>query len=588
MKIQDSPLPSSVGTGEPSYAADHSHAPESHSKSAAPRPSAALEKPQNGLAGLKHWQYDLRAGLVVSLISLPFSLGIAVASGAPPVCGLISAIIGGLVFPLIGGAYVTVAGPAAGLAPILLAAIATLGAGDAQVGYPLLLVAIFAAGCVQIVLSSLKLARFSAIFPSSVVEGMLCSIGLLIIAKELAHFTGAEFHSHEFFGVLAELPGKIGGLQPRVLALGLACLGLLFLLDVCRWSWVRTVPPPLTAVAFGIVGGRLLGIDAPYLIHIPDDLLENGFTLPDFAGMFSNSSLWGSAVAIVVALTLVDSIESLATVMAIDKIDPFRRKSNPNRTLLAMGIAKICSSMAGGLTIIPGGVKSKACVANGGRTLWANFYNAVFLLIYLFVAKDLINLIPFSVLAAILIHTGYRMSEYRIWKHVTHIGREQLFVFSVTVASTLALDLLWGIAIGTAVKLLLNLWYVLSAGRASHESAWSQALRLFRSPVNMTVISGDEYHVYFGGPLVCFNSLAVQQALENVPPGVSQMLLHIARPVCLIDHTTCENLLNFADNQNRLGVLQVQVLGLHAMRAASDHASAMRFGVWEDQALEMT
>lgn len=553
------------------------------------RPSPALEKPQNGLAGLKHWRHDVRAGLVVSLISLPFSLGIAVASGAPPVCGLVSAIIAGLLFPFLGGPYVTISGPAAGLAPVLLASIATLGAGDMQLGYPLLLAVICMAGCVQVVLSLFKAARFCAIFPSSVVEGMLCSIGLMIIAKELPHLTGTAFHSHEFFGLVAELPGKLSSLQPQVFALGLACLALLFLLDGCRWSWLRTVPPPLTVAALGVIGGRLLGLDAAYLIHIPDHPLENGFTLPNFAGLLADSSLWGSAVAIVVTLTLIDGIESLATVMAVDKIDPFRRKSDPNRTLLAMGISNICSSVAGGLTIIPGGVKSKACIANGGRTLWANFYNAVFLLMFLFVAKDLINLIPFSALAAILIHTGYRMSEYRIWKHVTHIGREQLFVFAVTVTATLAIDLLWGIAIGTAAKLFLNLWYVLSAGGAtSGEPSWAQALRLFRSPVSLTVVSGDEYHVYFAGPLVCFNMLAVQRALYAVPAGVSRMMLHVTRPVRLIDHTTCENLLSFAEDQNRLGSLHVEVLGLDDMRPASDHASAMRFAVWEDQALEMT
>ena len=137
------------------------------------------------LAGLKHWRHDLVAGLVVSLISVPFSLGIAVASGAPPICGLISAIIAGLVLPFLGGSYVTISGPAAGLAPALLAAMLLLGRGDLAIGYPLLLVAICLTGLVQVVLAKFKAARFSAIFPSSVVEGMLASIGLLIIAKQL-------------------------------------------------------------------------------------------------------------------------------------------------------------------------------------------------------------------------------------------------------------------------------------------------------------------------------------------------------------------------------------------------------------------
>src|SRR3974377_399233 len=143
----------------------------------------AAEKPQNGLAGLKHWRHDLLAGLVVSMVSVPFSLGIAVASGAPPICGLISAIIAGLVLPFLGGSYVTISGPAAGRAPALLPGVPLLGKGDLAAGYPLLLVAICLTGLVQLVLAFFKATRFSAIFPSSVVEGMLASIGLLIIAK---------------------------------------------------------------------------------------------------------------------------------------------------------------------------------------------------------------------------------------------------------------------------------------------------------------------------------------------------------------------------------------------------------------------
>ena len=143
--------------------------------------SATLEKPENGLAGLKHWRQDVVAGLLVSLISLPFSLGIAVASGAPPIAGLVSAIIAGFLLPFMGGAYVTISGPAAGLAPVLLAAMTALGRGDREAGYPLLLAVICVAGVLQIFLSWMKAERFSAMFPSSVVEGMLAAIGLLII-----------------------------------------------------------------------------------------------------------------------------------------------------------------------------------------------------------------------------------------------------------------------------------------------------------------------------------------------------------------------------------------------------------------------
>src|SRR5262245_41985232 len=178
------------------------------------------EKPCNGVAGLKHWRHDITAGLVVSLISLPFSLGIAIASGAPPICGLISAIIAGLVLPFLGGSYVTISGPAAGLAPALFAAMMLLGRNDRDVGYPLLLVAISLTGLVQIVLARLKAAKFSALFPSAVVEGMLASIGLLIIAKQLPLLFGRTFEAHEFWGILRETPAQFLQMNPRVFFVG--------------------------------------------------------------------------------------------------------------------------------------------------------------------------------------------------------------------------------------------------------------------------------------------------------------------------------------------------------------------------------
>ena len=202
-----------------------------------PESSLVLEKPQNGLAGLKHWRHDLVAGLVVSLVSLPFSLGIAIASGAPPVCGLISAIIAGLVLPFLGGSYVTISGPAAGLAPALFAAMMLLGRGDREVGYPLLLVAICLTGLVQVVLAKFKLARFAAIFPASVVEGMLAAIGLLIIAKQLPLIFGTpgnKFEAHEFWGIVREAPSRFMEMDPKVFILGIFCLAFIFALASLR------------------------------------------------------------------------------------------------------------------------------------------------------------------------------------------------------------------------------------------------------------------------------------------------------------------------------------------------------------------
>src|SRR3974390_1565149 len=186
------------------------------------------EKPQNGVAGLKHWRHDLLAGLVVSLVSLPFSLGIAVASGAPPIPGLTSAIIAGFILPFLGGSYVTISGPAAGLAPALFAGMialghARLGGGASKsellaVGYPLVLVAIAIAGVLQVILAKLKVARLSAIFPAAAIQGMLAAIGLMIIAKQIPLFLGVKFEAHEFWAILGEAPRHVESMNHEVFA----------------------------------------------------------------------------------------------------------------------------------------------------------------------------------------------------------------------------------------------------------------------------------------------------------------------------------------------------------------------------------
>src|SRR5262245_38761396 len=266
---------------------------------------ATLEKPQNGIAGLKHWRHDILAGLVVSLISLPFSLGIAVASGAPPITGITSAIIAGFVTPFLGGSYVTVSGPAAGLAPILLASMMTLGQGDLATGYPLLLVAICIAGLVQLVLARMKFARLCAMFPAAVVEGMLCSIGLLIIVKQFPFLMGVKFHAHEFYEYVLEVPSHISEANPTVFLIGAASLALMFALSAGKAKWLKVVPPQVIAVVFGSILGLIFGLKGDALINIPANPLSHGFRMPDFQGVWNDMTLWPPILTTVITLTLI-------------------------------------------------------------------------------------------------------------------------------------------------------------------------------------------------------------------------------------------------------------------------------------------
>jgi MFS superfamily sulfate permease-like transporter len=553
-----------------------------------------LDKPQNGISGLKHWRYDMTAGLVVSLISLPFSLGIAVASGAPPICGLISAIIAGLVLPFLGGSFVTVSGPAAGLAPVLFASMMLLGRGDREIGYPLLLGAICLTGMVQVALAKFKLARFAAIFPASVVEGMLASIGLLIIAKQLPLIFGSpgnHFTAHEFWGIVREAPSRFMTMDPKVFLVGSSCLALTFVLASFKARWLKVVPPQVIAAACGLILGWVLGLSGDRLIHIPDQPFKHGIVPPNFQGLFANHSLWWALFTVVLTLTMIDGVESLATIAAIDKFDPFRRKSDPNRTLFAMGISNMASSLAGGLTIIPGGVKSTACIISGGRTQWANFYNALFLIVYIVLARPVINMLPMSALGAIVLFTGYKLCAPKVWKHVAHIGGEQLFVFTTTVLVTVSTDLLWGIAAGITAKLLLEAAIVTRVEKGRQEGRETvlhaagrrlgEVGELFRSPVVKTVTTGDAHHVYFGRPMVCFNSMHLDATLASVPSGASAVYLHVTDLVTLIDHTAASVLYDFVDNFQRAGRGIASIVGLDRLRARSHAETAMRISAPE-------
>lgn len=546
------------------------------------------EVPRNGIPGLKHWKHDIVAGLLVSIVSLPLSLGIAVASGAPPITGLTSAIIAGAIVPFIGGTYVTVSGPAAGLAPALLTGMLALGEGDRVKGYPLLLAVIMIVGSIQIVLSLLKAAQLSAIFPSVVVEGMLASIGLLIIAKQIPYLMGSKFQAHTFFEYVSEIPDGLSRANPSVLFLGMASLATMFVLAASKNAYVRKIPPQLIVVVLGSLAGVALGLEGEYLIHLPDNVLEHGVTVPHFSGLFASSHLYTVAIVTVVTLTLIDGVESLATAAAIDRIDPFHRKSDPNRTLLAMGICNIASSMAGGLTIIPGGVKSKACIVAGGRTLWSNMYNAIFLVLYLSLFKSLINAIPYTILASILIYTGYRMCEPKIWRHLAKIGPDQLFLFVATIVTTLLTDLLIGIAVGTVLKLCVALYFDSKMerdgdgkgipARKAISHLPSRIRAMFRNPVVSSETHDDSYDLHFGGPVVCFNSFALSKAIESIPKQARHIRLFIDEDVSVIDHTSFEILHEFKNEIERVGDSKVEFVGLDRMRSLSAHESSFRLG----------
>ncbi|MDX2107572.1 MAG: SulP family inorganic anion transporter [Candidatus Melainabacteria bacterium] len=531
------------------------------------------EPPSNGLKGLKHWRQDMLAGLVVALVSVPLSLGIALASGAPPICGIWSEVIAGLVIPFLGGSYVAISGPAAGLAPAIYTGILTLGHGNLEKGYRLMTGAIMLVGIFQIILTWCKAARFSYVFPSAAIQGMLSSIGFLLIAKQIPNFIGQKYEAHEFWSMVFETPQEFVNLHPKVFAISCISLALLFIIPNLRGKIFRQLPPQLIVVIVAAIMGKLWGLDEKFLVLVPDNPLQNGIVPPDFQALFSDPSLVGSIFMIVLTLAFIDGTESLATIFAVDKIDPWHRKSNPDRTLFAMGVSNILSSIIGGLTIIPGIIKSTTNIQSGGRTSWTNFYNAIFLIIFLLLASGIIHMIPLGALAAVLVHIGWKLAGPHKWRLMFSLGSEQALIYVTTILVTVSSDLMLGIIAGILLKLIILIAY---NSKATHGFNFSIVSSLFKNPVSNFEETDKSTILHICGPVVCFNSLSFRAACEKAYLRRKPIIVQVNSTVNVIDHSSSLYLQSFKQDCERAGI-NFSMTGLRTLKARTEETSSLKF-----------
>jgi MFS superfamily sulfate permease-like transporter len=362
--------------------------------------------PKTGLAGLKeNWRSDLQAGFLVFLIALPLCLGISVASGFPPSAGIITAIVGGLLVSRVSGSYLTINGPAAGLIVVVLAAVQVLGDGDAMAGYRYTLAAIVVASLLQILMGVFKLGQLSSFFPSSVVHGMLAAIGIIIMATQTHVMLGVTPESGSIFSIITQLPHSLS-----TMSLDIALIGFLSLLILIIWPLIGSkIPAPVLVVLLGILFAWHFDLDkvstidgSNYLVALPDHFLA-GFYFPDFSRI-TTPAFWGA----VLSICLVGSLDSLLTATAIDKLDPYRRSTDLDRDLTAVGLGNLVAGLIGGLPMIAEIVRSSANINYGAKTAWANFFHGLILLVFVVLFTGIIQLIPLAALAALLVYTGYR------------------------------------------------------------------------------------------------------------------------------------------------------------------------------------
>lgn len=411
---------------------------------------------------------DLPASIVVFFVALPLCLGIALASGAPLFSGLIAGIIGGIVVGAISGSNIGVSGPAAGLAAIVLAAITSL-------GYENFLVAVVIGGAIQLLFGVLRLGIIGYFFPSSVIKGMLTGIGIIIILKEIPYFFGMDKNPQGDFAflqvdgknTLTELLNAINALISGNFSTGATVIALIAMGILILWSNVlskkgkifQLIQGPLVAVVVGILyyaftKDSSLTLESNHLVNVPvpgnlDEFLGQ-FSFPNF-GAIANGEVWITGFTI----ALVASLETLLCVEATDKLDPHKNVTPTNRELFAQGTGNMISGMIGGLPITQVIVRSSANIQSGGVSKISAIVHGFFLLISVIIIPKLLNMIPLSVLAAVLFIVGFKLAKPSTFKTMFSLGWKQWVPFIVTILGIVFIDLLWGIGLGLVVGILI-------------------------------------------------------------------------------------------------------------------------------------
>lgn len=517
--------------------------------------------PKDGFAGFKqNFRSDASAGFVVFLLAMPLSLGIAKASGFPAIMGLVTAILGGLVVSFFAGSKLTIKGPAAGLIVVVASSVSDFGGGIA--GWQLALGAMVVAGLIQILFGVFKLGGLVDIFPLSVIHGMLAAIGLIIIIKHIPILLAVDpslYQDLSIFGMLGAVPNFISNLDPQSTFIGFGSLAILLGWPFLPTGMLKKIPAPLVVL--------LVAIAAAYFLDFSTDeasyaLLEVG-SLRDnlkFNASFDGFAQTGLFTKYVIMFALVGTLESLLTVKAIDLIDPFKRKSNPNKDLIAVGIGNAFAGFLGGLPMISEVARSSANVTNGAKTRWANFFHGFFILVFVLVAAPLIEMIPNAALAAMLIVVGIKLAHPKEFVDTYKIGTEQFAIFLMTIVVTLLEDLLIGIAAGILLKVIFHLYYGVSISS------------FFKVPMKVSERAGV-HTIQLEKAAIFSNFLPVKAALERIPQR-KEIVVDFSQSR-LVDHSVMENLHLFQLKYEESGG-SMNVIGLEKHKPFSNHPLAGR------------
>lgn len=516
---------------------------------------------------------NIFSGFVVSLIALPLGLGLALASGAPPISGIIAAVIGGIVTSILGGSNVTITGPGNGLVVVILAAITTLGNGDMQQGFLFTLAAIVVSGVIMIILGFLRLGSLGDFFPSSAIQGMLAAIGIGIFAKQIHVMLGNLNTQGSIIELILNIPQGIKYYltTDNMSVFYAGSVGIISFLIMVFYSKIRNryfqlIPAPMWIVVlsvgmyyyFDMFSAMNYPIDKSLLITFPDDVLSN-FAFPDFGKV-----LEFDFINAVIAITLIASIESLLSIKAVDKLDPLKRRSNVNKDIRALGLATVISGFLGGLNVVTVIARSSVNVNNKGTNRSANFFHAAFLVLFILLFATELRKIPLAALAAILVYTGYKLASPENIKKVFKIGKEQLVIFSITLITTISTSLITGILVGIIATFLI------------HVVINKDIMLFIRNLLKPNVLmfkEDDKYFVSVDNFSSFLNYTKLKSKLNQIPENEDVI---IDFSLCdFVDHSVMENMNSYAETFKRKGG-HLEIIGLDNYSTRSEHPFALR------------
>lgn len=479
---------------------------------------------------------DLRASLVVFLVALPLSLGIAFASGAPAFSGIIAGIVGGIVVGLLSGSKVSVSGPAAGLTVVVLDSIKSLGSFES------FLLAVFLSGIFQVLLGWLKAGRLANFFPSSVIKGMLASIGLILIFKQLPHALGYDF---DYAGDESFLENEghntftdiyYAFLDPAYLAIVISITSLVLMVLWDKYAgrvgaFAKLIPGALLAVVAGTIINAIAAANFPdlalmqeHLVALPTDLLKGGFSemmkFPDFSQIVNPK-----VIQVAVTIAVIASIESLLSVEASDKLDPDHHISPPNKELIAQGAGNMVSGILGGIPVTAVIVRSSANILAGAKSRYSAVFHGLLLMVSVVLIPRFLNQIPLSALAAVLLIVGYKLTKPSVFKELFAKGVDQFVPFAVTIVAILFSDLLIGIAIGSAA----GLFFIL-------KSNLKKAI--------VMVNDGSNYLIQLKHNVTFINKSILRESFSKVPDG--SYLLIDGTSAIFIDTDIIETIIDYS------------------------------------------